>query len=462
MTTSPGPASPSPASFRDPSGFVFFRDGAVHRQVNHRYRAEYDRLMSSGLYAVLVKDRLLIPHEEADGPPADPKTCYKLLRPEPVTTISYPYEWCFSQLKDAALATLAVQERALEFGMSLKDASAYNIQFHRGRPIFIDTLSFEACPEGRPWVAYRQYCQHFLAPLALMAKRDIRLGRLAALYIDGVPLDLAAALLPGRTRWSFALGTHIHLHARSQRKHADRGRKVEPRRFSRNALIGILRSLAGGTRGLNWRPGGTEWAEYYDATNYSGEAFEHKRALVERLIAAAEPRTAWDLGANTGVFSRLASGRGIPTVAFDIDPAAVEKNYRDCRAAGEENLLPLVLDLTNPSPGLGWANEERASLAERGPVDLVLALALIHHLAISNNLPLDKVAHRFARLGRRLIIEFVPKTDSQVRRLLATREDIFPGYTRAGFEAAFGLHYTVDQALPIAGTERTLYLMTAR
>lgn len=460
--TSPGPSNQSPASFRDPDGFVFFRGRELFRQVNLSGREEYDLLMSSGLHDALVKDRLLVPHEETSAPAARPEKCYKVIRPEPVPVISYPYEWCFSELKDAALATLAVQERALEFGMSLKDASAYNIQFLRGRPVFIDTLSFERYREDSPWVAYRQYCQHFLAPLALMAKTDIRLGQLLRIHIDGVPLDLASRLLPGRTRWSFGLATHIHLHARTQQRYAGRAEKVEPRRFTRNALTGILRNLAAVTRGLSWRPAGTEWAEYYGETNYSDAAFRQKLGLVERFAATAGPATAWDLGANTGVFSRAAAKTGARVVAFDIDPAAVEKNYRDCRASGEERILPLVMDLTNPSPGLGWANEERMALAARGPVDLVLALALVHHLAISNNLPLPKLARWFAGLGRRLIIEFVPKSDSQVRRLLATREDIFPGYTREGFEASFGECFAIDEAAPVEGSERTLYLMTGR
>jgi hypothetical protein len=457
----------SAASFRDPSGFVFFHRGEVFRQVNVAYRDNYDRLMGSGLYKALVRDRLLVPHREVDVPPPEPDLAYKVIKPDRIPFISYPYEWCFSELQDAALATLAIQRRSLEHGQSLKDSSAYNIQFRQGRPVFIDTLSFEEYHEGRPWVAYQQYCQHFLAPLALMARRDVRLGQLLRIHIDGVPLDLASALLPGGTRWSLALATHIHLHARTQKKHANRAQKIDPKRkLSRNALTGILASLESGTRGLEWKPAGTEWAEYYDATNYSDAAFGSKRDLVERYIETCRPGMLWDMGANTGVFSQLAASRGIPTVAFDIDPAAVEKNYRDCRArtrTGEEvNTLPLVLDLTNPSPGLGWANEERMSLLERGPVDMALALALIHHLAISNNLPLSKVARFFAGVCERLVIEFVPKSDSQVQRLLATREDIFPDYTKAGFEQAFTSGFTIDDASPVEGSERTLYLMTRR
>ncbi|MBN2537375.1 class I SAM-dependent methyltransferase [candidate division WOR-3 bacterium] len=456
---SPGPGEVSPASFRDPSGFVFLRAGRVLRQVNKSYAPDYDQLMESGLYRALVDAGRLIPHEETDEPAELPDECYRVLAPEPVPLISYPYEWCFSQLKDAALATLAIQLRAMEHGMALKDASAYNIQFVRGRPVMIDTLSFERYREGEPWVAYRQFCQHFLAPLALMSRTDVRLGQLFRVYIDGVPLDLASRLLPGRTRWSLGLATHVHLHARTQQRYADRQGTAKRRPVTRLALTGIIRSLENTVRGLRWRPGGTEWAEYYDATNYSTGAFKHKQGLVERYLDRVRPRTVWDLGANTGEFTRLAAERGIPSAAFDIDPAAVEKNYRDCRERGEENILPLVLDLTNPSPGIGWENEERMSIAQRGPADLTMALALVHHLAISNNLPLSKVARFFSHVGAKLIVEFVPKTDSQVKRLLSTRADIFPGYTREEFERYFGERFRILESSPVEGSERTLYLM---
>jgi len=201
-------------SFRDPSGFMFKHEGKLYRQVNQKYQEEYDLLMNSGLYDQLNKSRTLVAHKEVDLALAPrPKIAYKVIQPENIDFISYPYEWCFNQLKDAAILTLAIARRALEFGMSLKDASAYNIQFQHGRPIFIDTLSFEKYEEGMPWIAYKQFCQHFLAPLALMAKTDIRLGQLLKNHIDGIPLDLASKLLPASTKLSFGLSTHIHPHA---------------------------------------------------------------------------------------------------------------------------------------------------------------------------------------------------------------------------------------------------------
>lgn len=449
-------------SFRDPSGFVFRKDGTLFRQVNTGYREHYDLLASSGLAAELQAEGLLVGHEECRLDLAPTAGAYRVIRPDLVPFVSYPYEWCFGQLKDAALLTLAIQEKALARGMSLKDASAYNVQFIQGRPVLIDTLSFEKYPEGRPWVAYRQFCQHFLAPLALMACRDARLGQLSRLHLDGVPLDLASALLPGRTRLRFSLLAHVHLHARSQKRFADKPLAGRGRPMSRFSLLALIDSLASAVSGLHWQPRATEWADYYDRTNYSAPALAGKEKLLRDILLALQPRQVWDIGANTGVFSRLASRAGIFTVALDIDPAAVEKNYRQCRRGNEKFLLPLLGDITNPSPGSGWENRERLSLLQRGPADTVLALALVHHLAIANNLPLARVAGFFSRLCRTLVIEFIPKSDSQVQRLLASREDIFPDYHADGFEREFLRCFAIERREAINGSERILYVMRSR
>ena len=449
------------SSFRDPSGYVFFEDGVLYRQINQAGRAEYQSLMESGLYRGLVEDHLLIPHQEIPDIQSDSPLAFKILKPEPVEFISYPYEWSFSQYKDAALVTLAIQGRALKFGMTLKDCSAYNLQFRRGKPILIDTLSFMPYQEGEPWIAYRQFCQHFYAPLALMAYTDIRLSQLMRVYIDGIPLDLASRLLPRETRLNFSLSIHVHLHARSQKHFADKA--INPammkRRISRQQLMGLLDSLETGVRRLHWKDARTEWSNYMAALTYTPVALEHKKQIVESFIERIQPAMVWDLGANVGFFSRIASQRGIFTVAFDLDPGAVEQNYLKMRAEKESHLLPLLIDLTNPSPSIGWQLQERQSFLERSPADAVFALALIHHLAIANNVPLQHLSQFFRGLCHWLIIEFVPKDDEQVQRLLATRKDIFPNYTQAGFEEAFGEDFTIIAREQIQDSSRVLFLM---
>jgi len=457
----PGEWRALPSSFRDPSGFLFEREGTLYRQVNRSYKDHYDLLLSSGLYKALTEQGLLVRHDEVDISPADPQLAYKIIKPQVVSFISYPYEWCFTQLKKAALATLKIQKTAFDLGMSLKDASAFNIQFVDGRPVLVDTLSFEKL-ELKPWVAYRQFCQHFLNPLLLISYKDFQLNQLSRIFIDGIPMSLASRLLPFRTRLRPSLASHVHLHALSQKHFSTRTVKVRERQVRRVSLAGLVESLESLTRRVRLRLKKTEWAQYYEETNYSPEGFERKKKIVEEFLDIIKPDTVWDLGANTGVFSRLASRRGILTVAFDVDFIAVEMNYRDCLDNGDKNLLPLVMDLTNPSPAIGWENQERKSLLERGPADAALALALLHHLAISNNLPLPRIAEFLSQVCRWLIIEFVPKSDSQVQRLLATREDIFDRYTRSDFEEQFSRSFLITRVTPVEGTERILYLLKNR
>ena len=451
-------------SFRDPSGFVYTRDGTLFRQVNHSFRQPFEAFLASGLYDELVRDGLLVPHEQVGLELAATNDAYAVIRPEQIAFISYPYEWSFGQLQDAALLTLEIQERALARAFTLRDSSAYNVQFQSGRPVLIDTLSFEPHVDGKPWDAYKQFCEQFLLPLTLMSTRDVRCGTLLRSYLDGIPLDLGSRLLPRRTWVSPGTVLHIHLHAWARGRYAGSSvsSAAKGRSMSRQALVTLIRGLKGAVRGLKWRAAGTEWADYTEDNNYTQAASRSKRDLVVSYLREAGANVVWDLGANTGEYSRAAREVAPLVVSFDLDPAAVERNYRRVRAEQETGILPLLLDLTNPSPAQGWAGQERLSLVERGPADAVLALALIHHLAIGHNLPLEKIAAYLRRLGGRLIIEFVPKSDSQVKRLLLSRPDIFPAYTKDGFEQAFACHFRIESSAPIENSERWLYYMSSR
>ena len=447
-------------SFRDRSGFVFLNEGQLLRQINKNYAPDYDLLINSGLYSGLVEKKYLIEHEEISLDNAHSSSVYKVIKPRLVPFISYPYEWCFSAYKDAALLTLDIQKTALEHGMTLKDASAYNIQFIDGRPILIDTLSFERYNEGEPWAAYRQFCQHFLAPLSLMCYKDVRLGQLMRIYIDGLPLDLVSDLLPFRTRTKFSLLSHIHLHSKAQSRYADKDVSSKKRTISKVGFISIIDNLQSAVRALSWKPEKSVWSDYYDGTNYTETGFKHKKEIVEGYLNEVENgNTLWDLGSNTGEFSQIASAKGLQTVSFDSDPSVVEINYLRTRTEDEKNILPLLCDLTNPSPDMGWENEERMSLLKRGPVDILMALALIHHLAFANNVPMYKLAQFFSKICDNLIIEFIPKSDTQVKRLLANRKDIFEDYNQESFENEFKNFFSISSPFYIKDSERSVYLM---
>ena len=359
-----------------------------------------------------------------------------------------------------------MQGRALDAGMRLKDASAYNVQFDSGRPILIDSLSFERAEPDEPWPAYRQFCEHFLAPLALMAHRDVRLGLLLRDFIDGLPLDLAAGLLPGRTRLNLGLASHLHLHAGAQRRAAKAPPPAENaskprRRVSPTGQRALLDSLRRTVEGLRWQPTG-HWADYATTTSYSDAATSSKAELVREMLAAIGEARAWDVGANTGVYSTLAADAGYDVIAWDQDAGSVEAHWRQVRGGQRPRILPLVLDLANPSPALGWGLTERASFLERDEPDVILALALVHHLAIGNNVPLPGIADLFARMAPRAVVEFVPKEDPMTRRLLAARRDIFPDYTLEGFRSAFATRFEVVREAPIADSPRTLFLLRRR
>lgn len=451
-------------SFRDPSGFVFMAEGQLLRHVGFLYKDHYDRFVQSGLKDKLFDQGLIIPFEEIKFDSSDYPSAYKILKPDLVPFISYPFEWCFGQLKDAALALLSIQSLALEYGMSLKDASAYNFQFMGGKAILIDVLSFELYRENKPWVALQQFCKHFLAPLALMSLKDVRLGQLLRIDVEGIPLDLASTLLPLRSWLSPSLFFYIHAHALAQRrsKSSKPNKRIAQGIFSLNAFRTMIGQLRGSISRMKWNMNTTRWSEYSAEELVESDYFKSKHNIISEFVDSVKPQSAWDLGANTGLMSRLLSSRGISVISMDADYGAIEKNYQEVKRTGEKRVLPLVVDLDNPSPALGWSNQERQSLFERGRPDLILCLALIHHLAIGNNLPLRMIAELFHGLTSWLIIEFVPKSDPNVQTMMSLREDIFLTYDEQSFEEEFQRYFEIIHREKVVNSDRVLYLMKTR
>ncbi len=388
MTRMPDGPTPAPGSFRDPSGCIFLDDTAVYRTINDVFRSDWELMSAGGFARSAVEKGLLLPFEECPPLPGS----WKTLRCPRLQVISYPYEWCFSQLKDAALLTLSLLEESLRYGLILKDATAFNVQFDGSTPIFIDHLSFEARVLNRPWQAYLQFCRHFLAPLALLHYRGGEGSRLSSLWVEGLPLELVSALLPLRSRLSFSMQIHLHMHARLQKQHGDSRKSadaVKKLAVKPDAVEKLCLSLRYAVEDLRLPRQKTEWGDYYSDTNYSDAAAGAKAAVVEAAAREHPGALALDLGANTGEYSRLSARHFERVVAADIDFMAVERHYLRLKKDGAGNITPLILDLTNPSPGLGFGHEERSSFADRFQADMITALALIHHLTLGAGIPLN-------------------------------------------------------------------------
>ena len=449
-----------PSSFRDPNGYVFSHEGVFYRQIMQTYQADYEQLIHSGLYESLVKQDVLLPHEDVTATHSELRdaAAYKLIRPQQLSFVSHPSSWSFGMLQDAALLTLKIQKIALKHQMILKDASVYNVQFIGSKPIFIDTLSFKRYTEGAVWEGYGQFCRHFLAPLSLMAYTDVSLNNLLTIYLDGIPLPLTVKLLPFKTRFNVPLLLHLHLHARTQTSYQDKKINTTKVFMTSQKLLNINESLSSTIKKLNKQAAVTEWADYYDAS-VSDVYLSNKKQAVKACLADIKPLRVLDLGANDGVFSCLAAETGAEVFSCDIDASCVEANYQQLKKEKNTKITPLIVDIANPEPSFGWNNAERPRLLDRLNVDTIMALALIHHLRISNNTPLSIIAEFLGVYCQHLIIEFVPKSDDKVQRLLQNRVDIFDDYTLEGFKTAFATYFTIKKTLYFEDNERILFLM---
>ena len=458
-----GSAQRHPASYRDPAGFVFEQQGEVYRQVNSSYQPHYEHLMRSGLYQRLIDEKLLIPHQEIKE--FLNSDIYRVIKAERIPLISYPYEWCYSQLREAALMTLQIQRISLEYGMTLKDASPYNIQFRSGRPIFIDTLSWEILDENVPWIGYRQFCEMFLAPLALghYSKQSVNQALLA--WPDGIPLSNCSKQLPLKSRFNIDLALHIHLHAKlssrsNQKPHS-------PSNYSAEKSKQVVRSLQRSIEKFKLPTRNSHWSTYYDEVALRDQYLADKQRIIGEWLKQIGPmEKALDAGCNTGQFSLSLAEYSKQVIAIDSDERSIDTLYqhvRDSNIVRESNILPLTQDLSNMSPANGLLGTERSSFIDRGPFDLVLSLALIHHLLIGRQVPLNNCVSLFAKLSKRhLILEFVPMQDPWAQMLLSAKSQKSHPYNQELLEEAFHEQFKTIDARPIPETERILFLFERR
>ena len=449
-----------PASFKDPAGFIFEANGKIFRQVNKVYSLQYQHLMESGLYSQLVKNNQLISHTSITENLTGDEEWFHTLLPEQLSFISYPYEWCFDQLKDAALLTLSVLRTSLDKGMILKDATPFNIQFLNGKPLFIDTLSFDRYDETLPWIAYRQFCETFLFPLYLEHYLKIDCIKLLSNYIHGIPVDVTAKLLPWKSKWN--LGVRLHVLLQNNVRIRNTTNKTQST-FSKQKLLNLITHLESIIRNLSsGYPPISTWSNYYDETILGKEYLNQKEAILKKFLGSISYKSVIDLGANDGHFSRLLANENKMVLAVDSDSRCINNLYQSIKGEKLTNILPLIIDFSNPSPAIGFNNTERSSFDQRAKSDLVLALALIHHLVIGKNIPLTELAAHFASMAPQLIIEFVPKEDEKVKQLLSGRADIFSTYDAASFEAFFSRYYKILAKELIPGTTRILYSLARK
>ncbi len=448
-----------PGSFRDPDGRIFYGEGSrVLRALSQDGALAWRELADSDLLRRLTGDGKVVGTRIA--PDVAVPDSAVVLEHDRVPFVSYPFEWTFAMLRDAAVLHLEVLLEALSAGMTTKDGTAYNVQWRGSAPLFIDVCSFSRS-SGGPWQGYRQFCETFLNPLVLQAYRGVDFHPWLRGRLEGIPTSQMRRLLSPRDFLRRGVLTHVVLHELLQRRSshgaqaagaalADAGFDL---RVSRSVVAGLLRLV----EGLEWRPRPSRWSGYAEERPYSEEDLRHKADFVREAVCAASPGLVWDLGCNDGAFARVAAPHAGYVVAMDGDHATVERLYRALRASGARNILPLVADLTDPTPGAGWRGRERQTLDGRGRPGVVLCLALVHHLAITANIPLDEVLSWLRSLGGRAVIEFADRDDPMVRRLLANKAIEHAGYSRKAFETLLARRFTVARRVQLPSGTRTLY-----
>lgn len=451
---------PHSSSFRDPSGYIFIENGNIYRIINPIYFKQYKALTDSGFYDNLFSSGLLIQHQEIAS--SDQEITIKA---EKIPFVTYPYEWSFKMYKEAALLTLRLQKYSLEHGFSLKDASAFNITFHKGKAVFIDTLSFDFYLENSPWRAYKQFIMHFFGPLLLARYHGAQQLKSLANFIDGVPVKMISSMLPSRTKLSPLLYSNIHLLAKLEDKHSeDYKGKAKIASLSKKGQINIIESLYNYIKKLELKEK-SEWGNYYDKTNYTVGAFDEKSEIINHWVKKTNPKTLIDVGGNDGTFVRALDCKIETALVGDIDNNAVDFNYTTMKLNKEHYMLPFTLDVLSPSPAIGLNNKERDSFIQRVSAfapDVTLALAVIHHISLSGNVPFERSADFFATFSNYLVIEFPKRGDSWVQRLLNNKgefKDYFEWYTIDNFVNAFSKVFSVIEKKEINDSERVLLLL---
>ena len=451
-----------PGSFRDRSGRVFYRDARVYRALDQAAHAAWQHAQQAAFYRRFAGDGRIVRTQ-----PASPEVAAlnghwaAIVEHDRIPFVSYPYEWSFSMLRDAALMHLDLLDAALQEDITLKDATPFNVQFVDAAPVFIDIASFVPYVAGEPWAGYRQFCQLFLYPLMLQAYRGVDIQPLLRTSLEGISPEMMSRLLSFRDLFRAGVFSHVSLHARMQRNFrvADRDTRqsLKSHGFGRELIRANIRSLRRIVSNLRWAAPASTWSDYEIRCPHVQLDQSVKEEFVRSVVLTGRRSLVWDLGCNVGRFSLIAAAHAGSVVAMDGDHRAIDQLYLRLRSERTRRVLPLVVDLVDPSPSRGWRGLERRDLPSRGRPDLILCLAVMHHLVIGHNVLLEDLVDWFATLGSDLVIEFVDKDDPQTRILLRNKPDQYADYTRERFELLLSRHYAIRRCETLPSGTRFLF-----
>ena len=457
-----------PGSFRDPNARVFWHEGKLFRYLSPAALKDWEAVSKTRFFKAFTEAGRLVSTERVDNPSGGsiPAPWAAVLRHEVVPVVSYPYEWSFSMLRDAALLQLDLLLAALDEGIALKDSTPFNIQWVGARPVFIDIASFKAAEPGEPWLGYRQFCEMFLYPLFLQAYKDVPFHPWLRGSLEGIDARDCNQLMSTRDRLRPGVFTHVYLLSKVQKRyeHTDGSVKQSLRSagFTTALIRNNVRRLRRVVDGLTWGADRSTWSDYAECNTYESSDRDRKKRFVQQAASSRRRRLAWDIGCNTGEYSRAIAGHADRIVAIDADHLAVDRLYTSLRTDGPATILPLLGDVADPSPGLGWRGVERRPLADRCQPDLILFLALVHHVAIGRNVPLPDLVEWLAGFRADLVIEFVHPDDPMVRRLLQNRDNLDFGYTREHFDAALSRYFDIAATETLESGTRTMYFARPR
>jgi SAM-dependent methyltransferase len=452
---------PNNISYRDTAARVVKKETGYYRYIFHEYKTEYDLLMESGLYKELTQKELLIEHKEIELDTDDPKV-YKLLHPTQIPFQSYPFEWSYTQWRKSILAYIRINHIALKFGMILKDATPYNFYLIGGKAVMFDTSSFMLFKENDSWIAYRQFCEEFLSPVALMHYNGAEWSKITIANLRGMPLSFVSKQLPLKSWFNLTTLLNIHMHSKySGYNQLEQKENKQKKGFTLEKIKSlqkmIFNTISEWDKPYQYK---SHWSTYYENDIESPEYLKDKEATIRRWLEITKPKSVLDLGANTGKFSFIAAEYTEKVISLEGDENCVDEIEYQIKEKKLKSIYTLIGNIAKPSPRLGFENSETENIYQRGSSDMVLGLALVHHLHFNNRLSFEQISLIFASFSNKyLIIEFIPITDKKVQILRQFNSIDVTNYSEMKFTKALINCFIIKEAINLKNSGRKLFLL---